>query len=256
MLLDTFVAFMAFCLCASGIYIFNDVQDKEDDKQHEQKKYRPLASGAISVAQALPLCVLLIGSGLGLLLALAPAACAVLLFYVLVNFAYSLKLKHIAIVDVNIIALGFVLRLLVGALVCNIELSHWIIIMTFLLALFLALAKRRDDVLIRDRTGQKMRKVVDGYNLQFLDMAMTIMSAVVIVAYLIYTTSSQLAGLNQQYLYLSSFFVVIGILRYLQITLVEENSSSPTQVVLKDRFIQLTLSGWLAFFGWMLYFPL
>ena len=130
----------------------------------------------------------------------------------------------------------------------------WIVIMTFLLALFMALAKRRDDVLIYLDTGKKMRKVIDGYNLQFLDAAMAIMASVVIVAYTIYTTSTGvIERVQNDYLYLTALFVIVGIMRYLQITFVEKDSGSPTRIVLKDRFMQLTLVGWIATFAWVLY---
>ena len=126
--------------------------------------------------------------------------------------------------------------------------------MTFLLALFLALAKRREDVLIFRDTGKKIRKSVDGYNLQLIDSAMTIMSTVVIVAYILYTTSIEaVTRIGSDYLYLTALFVIIGIMRYLQIAFVEENSGSPTRVVLKDSFIQLNIIAWLATFGWMIY---
>ena len=152
-----------------------------------------------------------------------------------------------------IVAVSLVFRLFIGAAVTSIELSHWIVTITFLLALFLALAKRRDDVLIYSKTGIKMREVVDGYNLQFLDMAMSIMSAVVIVAYIIFTSSEQSTAIQSEYLYLTSFFVITGVLRYLQITLVEENSGSPTQIILKDLFMQICIVSWLLSFALILY---
>ncbi len=118
--------------------------------------------------------------------------------------------------------------------------------MTFLLALFMALAKRRDDVLIFLDTGKKMRKVIDGYNLQFLDAAMAIMASVVIVAYIIYSTSAEVTErVNNEYLYLTSFFVILGVLRYLKIAFVNKDSGSPTKIVSKDRFMQLILLGWI-----------
>jgi len=118
----------------------------------------------------------------------------------------------------------------------------------------MALAKRRDDVLIFLETGKKMRKVIDGYNLQFLDTAMAIMASVVIVAYTIYTTSNDIIEkFHTQYLYLTSLFVILGILRYLQIALVHLDSGSPTKIVLKDRFMQVTLLGWIITFTWILY---
>ena len=156
--------------------------------------------------------------------------------------------------DVTIISIGFVLRLFVGSTVNSIQLSMWIVIMTFLLALFLALAKRRDDVLIFMSTGKKMRKVIDGYNLQLIDGAMMIMASVVIVAYILYTTSASVVErLGSEYLYLTALFVILGIMRYLQIALVENNSGSPTSIVIRDRFMQITILAWVLSFVWIIY---
>ena len=254
LLFNTFIAFIAFSISASAIYTLNDYYDIEEDRLHPKKKKRPLASGAITKPQAIIIMGCLFLAGFTLMGLLSVKATTILAAYVLMNIAYSFYLKHIAILDVTIIALGFVLRLFVGAVVTNIHLSMWIVLMTFLLALFMALAKRRDDVLIYLDTGKKMRKVIDGYNLQFLDSAMMIMASVVIVAYTIYTTSSEvIARIHSEYLYLTALFVILGVLRYMQITFVEKDSGSPTRIVLKDRFMQLTLSGWLASFAWIIY---
>jgi 4-hydroxybenzoate polyprenyltransferase len=253
-LLNAFYAFIAFSLCASAVYILNDYRDIEDDKSHPRKKFRPLASGAVKPNAGLSIMVLLLFSGLGLLSTISLDAMYIVLGYVLLNIAYSFKLKHIAILDVVIIATGFVLRLFVGSAVTGIQLSMWIVIMTFLLALFLALAKRRDDVLIFNSSGKKMRKVIDGYNLPFIDGAMMIMASVVIVSYILYTTSVDvISRLHSDYIYLTALFVIVGIMRYLQLTYVEENSGSPTKIVLKDTFIQVTILGWAAMFGWIIY---
>jgi 4-hydroxybenzoate polyprenyltransferase len=253
--LVTLAAFIAFSLCASGIYILNDYRDIEDDRRHPRKKNRPLASGAVSPGTGFLLMAGLFVTGFTIMGLLSVQALLILAGYVLMNIAYSFSLKHISILDVTIIAIGFVLRLFVGAAVTGIPLSMWIIVITFLLALFLALAKRRDDVLVFLDTGEKMRRVIDGYNLQFLDGAMMVMASVVIVAYLLYTTSPEIiAKLHSRYLYLTAFFVVLGIMRYMQIAFVEQNSGSPSEVLLKDRFIQLTLLGWIGTFGWILYF--
>ena len=254
LLYEAFIAFVAFSLSASAIYILNDYRDIEEDRQHPRKQNRPLASGEVSSQQAVLAMLLLAVSGLGLMAWLSIDALLVLLVYVILNLAYSYKLKRVAILDVSIIATGFVLRLFIGATVTSIALSSWIVIMTFLLALFLALAKRRDDVLIFEQTGKKMRQVVDGYNRQLIDTAMAIMAAVVIVAYILYTTSPDVVlRLGSNYLYLTSLFVIIGILRYLQISILLENSGSPTQIVLNDRFMQVTIVLWLAAFGWIIY---
>ena len=172
LLIDATIAFIAFSLAASAIYILNDYHDIEEDRQHPKKKNRPLASGAIDKKEAIVTMGILLTAGFSLMASLSLQATGILAIYVVVNIAYSFYLKHIAILDVVIIAVGFVLRLFVGSASTDIPLSMWIVIMTFLLALFMALAKRRDDVLIYLETGKKMRKVIDGYNLQFLDIAM------------------------------------------------------------------------------------
>lgn len=251
---NAFVAFVAFSLTASAIYILNDYYDIKEDKEHPEKKNRPLASGIISKTQALMLMGFLLTVGFVLMVWLSFEAVGILATYVGMNIVYSIYLKHVAILDVSIIAIGFVLRLFVGSVVDSITLSMWIVIMTFLLALFMALAKRRDDVLIYLDTGKKMRKVLDGYSLQFLDISMAIMASVVIVVYTMYTTSPEvIARTHSKYLYLTALFVILGILRYLQVTFVLKDSGSPTKIVLKDRFMQFTLVGWIVTFTWILY---
>jgi len=254
LLFNAIIAFIAFSLTASSIYILNDYQDIEEDRQHPNKKFRLLASDTITKSQAIVIMAVLAFAGFTLMSFFFLQASGILLAYVLLNIAYSFWLKHIAILDVAIIAIGFVLRLFVGSIVTGIHLSVWIVVMTFLLALFMALAKRRDDVLIFMETGKKMRKVIDGYNLQFLDTAMAIMASAVIVAYTIYTTSGEvIAKFDSEYLYLTAFFVILGVLRYLQIAFVHLDSGSPTKIVLKDRFMQATILGWLLTFAWIVY---
>ena len=254
LLLNAVIAFVAFSLTASAIYTLNDYHDIEEDRRHPEKKDRPLTSGAISKSQAVIIMSVLFMAGFTLMAFLSLKAAGLLAGYVVMNISYSFYLKHVSIIDVSIIAIGFVLRLFIGSVVTNIPLSMWIVIMTFLLALFMALAKRRDDVLIYMDTGKKMRKVIDGYNLQFLDTAMAIMASVVIVAYTIYTTSPEVvARVNSEYLYLTALFVILGIMRYLQVAFVLKDSGSPTKIVLKDRFMQFALIGWVLTFAWILY---
>jgi len=251
---NTIIAFISFSLSASAIYILNDYFDIEEDREHPKKKYRPLASGDIDRNQAIIIMGILLSIGIFLMSILSLKATTILIVYIILNIAYTLWLKHIAILDVTIIAIGFVLRIFVGSAVTDIKPSMWIVIMTFLLALFMALAKRRDDVLIFMNTGTKMRKVIDGYNLRFVDSAMMIMASVVIVAYTLYTTSPEvIARVGSEYLYITTLFVILGIMRYMQITFVFEDSSSPTNIILRDRFIQMTLIAWILSFVWILY---
>ena len=192
--------------------------------------------------------------GFSLMAIISLEALVILGIYVILNISYSLKLKRIALLDVIIIAIGFVLRLFVGSFAYEIPLKIWIVIMTFLLALFLALAKRRDDVQIFKKSGSKMRKSVDGYNLQLIDGSMMVMSAVVIVAYLLYTTSHEIIEKFQnENLYLTTLFVIFGLMRYLQITLVEKKSGLPTETILKDKIMQINLLLWVLSFVWLIY---
>jgi len=244
----TFMVFVLFSILASSVYILNDLMDVEEDKAHPTKKNRPIASGEVSVKTAKVLFVALASLSLASSLVLSQELFYVLLSYFILNILYSLKLKHISIVDIFIIATGFVLRLFAGSVATDIPLSMWIIIITFLLAIFLALAKRRDDVLL-SLQGQETRKNIDGYNLEFVNATMTLMSGVVVVSYILYTVSAEVIDrVHTHYLFLTAFFVILGIFRYMQITFVEEKSGSPSKIVVKDRFIQITLLLWVASF--------
>lgn len=243
------LGFLLFSLAASSIYVLNDYFDIEEDRQHPTKCNRPLASGAVTKAQAVLLMVglwsvVVVGSYW-----LNPAFLMIVLGYVFLNVLYSFKLKHVPILDITIIAIGFVLRVFAGAILIGVEPTMWIVLVTFLLALFLALAKRRDDCLLA-RDGLKTRKNIDGYNLELVNAAMVLMAAVTLVSYIMYTVSPEVVlRFGSDYLYLTSLFVIVGILRYMQITFVEENSGSPTKLLLKDRFLQLTVLGWVMSFG-------
>lgn len=244
------VAFVLFSLIASSIYVFNDLMDIEEDRQHPTKQFRPLASGAINKREAYSIIAVLAGVSMLTASFVDPRLAGVLGFYFLLNIAYSIRLKHIPIVDIFFIATGFVLRVFAGSFATDIPPSMWIIIMTFLLALFMALAKRRDDVLLAS-AGKATRKNIDGYNLEFVNAAMTMMSAVIIASYILYTISEEVVTrLGTHYLYLTAVFVILGIMRYMQITFVEGASGSPTTIFLKDRFLQITILLWLlSFFG-------
>lgn len=174
--------------------------------------------------------------------------------YIILNIAYSLKLKHLAIVDVFIIATGFVLRVLAGGLATDIHITHWIVLMTFLLALFLAFAKRRDDVVMFESSGVETRKTASQYNLSFLNEAISIVASITMVCYILYTVSPEVVErFNSPYVYLTSLFVLAGIIRYLQITIVDVKNGSPTRVLLHDRFIQGCIICWIASFALIIY---
>lgn len=234
---------LSFSFAASSIYCLNDIIDIEDDKHHPIKCNRPLASGAISIPQGYTLMVLM------LILSMASTfllydhqleTAGVIAFYWLLNIGYCLKLKQYAIIDVCIVAFGFVLRVLAGGVSTSIHLSKWIVLMTFLLMLFLSVAKRRDDVVRMNETGHAPRQNTIRYNLTFINQAITITSSVTLVCYIMYTVSPEtIQNFHTDYLYLTSVFVLVGLLRYIQIAVVDKKSGDPTKVILRDRFTQL-----------------
>ncbi len=248
------IAFVSFSLITGAVYIFNDIQDINEDKLHPRKQHRPLAAGNISIKCGLLIMLFLLVLGSALMYLTSIQALAITYVYIAMNVLYSILLKSIAIVDVSIIAIGFVLRLVIGSIVTDVPLSMWIVVLTFFLALFIALAKRRDDMLILEQTGKSLRASLNGYNLKFLDASLVIIAAVNIVTYLLYTISSEMTFRgNADYLYFSTLFVIIGMLRYLQVTFIKHNSGSPFKVIINDRFLQVTIIMWLAFFIWVLY---
>lgn len=262
LLLATAMVFAAYCLAASGVYCFNDIYDAEADRLHPKKCLRPIASGTVSKTTAyviMGVCFLI-----SILLVTISfhdeypkmwRLIGVITFYILMNIAYCVKLKQKAIVDVFIIATGFVLRIVAGGFATGIHLSQWIVLMTFLLALFLAFAKRRDDVVIYEDTGILTRKNVSRYNLAFMNQAIGIVASITMVCYIMYTVSPEVTErFHSHYVYITSVFVLAGIIRYLQVTLVDVRSGSPTKILLKDRFIQACIIGWVITFFFILYF--
>jgi decaprenyl-phosphate phosphoribosyltransferase len=239
------------------VYIINDTMDRASDRLHPEKRFRPLAAGTVSVATAMVALALLLVGGLGGAVWLAwPRGfgaglphdgdfAAIAALYMAVNLAYSIKLKQVSIVDVMLVSSGYVLRVYAGAALIGVPASVWIIVCTGLVSLFIALAKRRDD-LVKDLGGAH-RAALKGYTKPFIDTAITIVLGGLLVSYLIYTT----AGPDR--LYLTTPFVIMGVLRYLQIALVEERSGSPTTIVLTDRFLILCMAGWVVTYGAIIY---
>jgi decaprenyl-phosphate phosphoribosyltransferase len=253
-LLAILPGFTAFCLIASAIYIINDYRDVEEDRKHPEKSKRPLASGAVSKPAALLIFALLVSGGFLLAWFTKEKFFYTLLLYFLINLSYSFGLKSIAILDILIVAVGFVLRVKSGAILAVIGLSEWLNIMVFLLALFMAIGKRRDDVMLKLSSGQDMRKSIKGYNLDLLNTILALVCAVIVVAYFMYTMSPEVVNRLQTYrLYYTCVFIIAGIMRYLQIIYVHQSSGSPTKILYKDRFIQIVLLLWIVSFYIILY---
>jgi decaprenyl-phosphate phosphoribosyltransferase len=248
--------FFAFSLVASSVYILNDYRDMEEDRKHPVKSSRPLASGKVKPVVALIIAGLLLITGFFLAWVADKSLRfnAILSFYLVLNIGYSLGLKNISILDIMIIAAGFVLRLKAGGYIAEVNVSAWLTLMTLLLALFMAIAKRRDDLMLQMQTGTAMRKSIKGYNLDFLNTMLGLFSAIIIVTYIMYTLSPRTyEHLKNYHLYYTSIFVIAGLMRYLQISLVKNEAGSPTEILFKDRFIQICIALWIASFYMILY---
>lgn len=245
---------IAFCLIASAVYIINDLKDIEVDRIHPLKKNRPLASGAVSRSTATILLIIFIVGGLSLSYFLHPVFLMLLSCYLVLNIAYSFGLKNIPIVDLFIVSLGFLIRIHSGGVLSGVEVSHWLSIMVLLLSLFLVLAKRRDDLVLQTTSQSIIRKTSSSYNLEFINACLTIFAAVIVVSYIMYTVSAEtIAHFNTSYLFTTTVFVIAGIMRYLQITMVEQNSGSPTSILVKDKFILITILFWILSFYIIIY---
>lgn len=253
--IDTLLGFIFFSLITSAIYCFNDIIDIEKDKIHPIKKYRPLASGKISKITAIIYSILLLIISFSLSLTYLNINFSIILFsYVILNVFYSFYLKNIAIIDVFIIAVGFSLRVFAGGFCAELSISNWIIMMTFLLTLLLAIGKRKDDVILYTNTGVKPRSNTDRYSIEFIDLSICFLSSIVVVCYIMYTMSVDvISRFNSQSLYITSMFVLSGILRYLQVSIIDKKSSDPTNILLHDKFIQLCVILWLISFLVIIY---
>lgn len=248
--------FIAFCLVASGVYILNDYKDIEKDKLHPIKKHRPLASGIITSPVAFVIMGVCLASGIFLGWYIGVKFLFILMLYLFINIAYSLGLKNIAILDVFILAAGFMLRIKGGGIIADIGISQWLMVMVFLLALFMALGKRRDDIILKSSSGKEIRQSLSGYNMDFLNVSLAIVSAIIVVAYLMYTLSTAvILRLGTYRLYYTGFFVIAGLMRYLQLIYVKNDSGSPTKIAYKDRFIQACIVLWGLSFYLLIYYP-
>lgn len=260
LLIKSIFAFIIFSLAASVVYILNDYNDIEADKKHPEKRRRPLASGAISKSNAIGILIGLIVIDVALVF-FAQAYfhknlwkfATIILFYFVMNLAYTFKLKHVPIIDIFIIAIGFVLRVLAGGYITGISISQWAILLTFVLALVLAIGKRRGE-LINAQVSGKTRRALDGYNVQFADIALSISVTLAIVCYLMFTLSPEVQDRFHERVFYTVIFVVFAFLRYLQQTLVYNRTESPTKIVYRDRYIQVTLLLWVAAFLIQIYF--
>lgn len=250
------LAFLAFCVAASATYILNDILDLENDRQHPAKRNRPLASGALPVSWAYSAlsALALLCAGLVLLLFTIPIKphtdifaayggsnllfAATIATYLFVMILYSLRLKHVVVLDVFIIASGFVLRILAGTVVIPVSISPWLYLVTILLSLFLALNKRRHEIVLLQDQASNHRQILKEYSLPMLDQMITIVTAATLMAYSLYTFQGPTGN---HHLMLTVPFVLYGMFRYLYLVHMRMEGGSPEEVLLRDRHMLATV---------------
>ena len=238
-------AFAIFCVLSGVVYLLNDIADREADRQHPLKRFRPIASGALPVPVAIGWAL---GLGLGGLAAafwLRPLFGVVATSYVLLLALYSWQLKHIVILDVLTIAIGFVMRAAAGAVAIAVPISHWLYVLTILLALFLALSKRRHELVLLANGATSHRRILAEYSPYLLDQMIAVVSASTIVAYAFYTVSPEtVQKFGTDRLMLTLPFPLYGIFRYLYLVHLKEGGGSPADMLLTDRPLLLCVALW------------
>jgi len=244
--LQSLIGFFLFCSLTSGVYILNDILDLKSDRTHPLKSKRPIASGKLKTSIAL------FFSGLFILLALILSFYFELFFgliglsYLVLNLAYSKYLKHIVLIDVMAISLGFVLRAVAGAVIINVEISSWLVVCTTLLALFLGFGKRRYEIVLLEGKAEEHRRSLAEYSPYFLDQLISVVTASTVVAYAFYSLSPEVeTKLDTPHMALTIPFVLYGVFRYLYLIHQKDKGGSPTKALLTDRPLIFDVLLWL-----------
>jgi 4-hydroxybenzoate polyprenyltransferase len=255
LLIKSITAFIAFCLLSSSLYILNDIRDLEEDKHHPIKSKRPLASGKISKSQAwIAFSVLLVLSVAVSLLFLNQEFMFAALIYVILQFSYSFRLKHVIILDVFIIAAGFIIRVIAGGFAINVQVSQWLLICTLLLALFLALSKRRHEIILLGEDAINHRPILKEYSPYLLDQMIAVVTASTVIAYCLYTISEEtVAKFGSAELIYTVPFVLYGIFRYLYLIHQRAQGGTPETLIIKDKPLLIDLFLWIASAVFILY---
>jgi 4-hydroxybenzoate polyprenyltransferase len=241
------LAFAAFCLGTSAVYLFNDILDRHSDKKHPVKSKRPIASGKLPVPLALAASSFLILAAVLLSLLINFDTFLTLAFYLIINYAYSTVLKHLVIIDVMTIAAGFVIRAVAGGLAIQVPISPWLLVCTTLLALFLSFGKRRHELSLLSNEAVGHRRSLEHYSLPFLDQMISVVTASTVVAYAFYTLSPEVVEhFGTQWLFLTIPFVLYGIFRYLFLIFKKDQGGSPARLMLTDLPLLICILLWLA----------
>jgi 4-hydroxybenzoate polyprenyltransferase len=254
--LRVLAAFVCFCAVASGAYVMNDLRDCARDRQHPLKSRRPLPSGRVPRGAAAVLALTLMGAGLAGALGLGRGFAVLTVGYLLLQVAYTFAFKEMVILDVMAIATGFVIRAAAGGVVIGVPVSPWLIICTFLLALFLGFAKRRHELVLLEGRAEEHRAALREYSPYFLDQMMAVVTASVVVAYASYVASPEVREkLGTDKLYLTIPFVLFGIFRYLYLVHQKEEGGNPTQLLLSDQPLLAGVLLWIVTAALVLYWP-
>lgn len=250
-----FSAFTVFCLVSSAVYAFNDIFDREQDRNHPTKKNRPVASGEVSVKAAAALGTILMAAGLIGGVAIGKTFLVWVVFYLLLQFGYNISLKNIVILDILTIAMGFVIRAVAGSQAIDVVISPWLILCSLLIALFLGFAKRRQEIVLMGSEAAEHRSILGEYSIPLLDQLIGIVTAATIVCYAIYTLTPEVTQrLGSKYLILTLPFVLYGIFRYLYLVHMHDKGGSPTRDLLSDAPLLLSILLWTATSVALIYF--
>lgn len=254
-IVDCTIAFLLFCAASSGVYLLNDLMDREADRKHPLKRDRPIASGRVPVGLAVFASVALFATALGFGVLLTGSFLIVLASYIVLQIAYSFGLKRIVLVDVFCVALGFVLRAVAGAFAIDVAISPWLLVCSLTLALFLALAKRRHETVLLNVSAREHRASLNSYSPYFLDQLIGVTTASTVVAYALYTLSPEtVAKFGSHYLVLTVPFVMYGVFRYLYLVHERNEGGNPSRMLLADPGILINTALWLAVSAWIIYF--
>jgi len=254
---DAVCAFALFCVLSGVVYLVNDVADRESDRQHPLKARRAIASGALPVSVALIAAAALGFVGLGGALAIGRGFATVALAYLALQLLYSALLKHIVIIDVLTIAIGFVLRAVAGAVAVRVEISHWLLVCTILLALFIALARRRHEIVLLAGSARSHRPILGEYSAYLLDQMIGVVTASTLVSYVFYTISPETQEkFGTPWLGLTIPFPLYGIFRYLYLVHQREGGGSPADLLLTDRPLLACVALWAIAVALIIYRPI
>ena len=242
---EVFIGFLLFCLASSSVYIFNDIKDIDSDRKHPEKRFRPLPTGEVSIKLALSSSILLGSVCLLVSFLLDLKFGLIVLSYMIVNILYSIILKDLVILDVMVIAVGFLLRVLAGAAIVNIYPSNWLVICTILLSLFLGFSKRRHELFLLTGNSSLHRKVLEHYSPYFLDQMISVVTAATVMSYMLYTISEEtIKFFGTRHLIWTVPFVLYGVFRYLYLVHQKEEGSDPAELMFKDKALLIDVLLW------------